>query len=135
MADFGTDTLCLDSRKTGQYAFGGAIVGQRAYHRLTTPRGALRGGEDEANFGIDLPGEIGRAATDAHARSIEGKIRNELCKDEQIETVDVTLVRSVDGPAVAYDITIEAKTAAGPFQLVLSVSAVSVQLVGLTEGT
>ena len=54
MTDFGTDTYCLDSLMTGRMASDATLIGQRLYHALITPRGALLGGPDEESFGEDL---------------------------------------------------------------------------------
>ncbi len=54
MVDFGREISCTDSLKTGRFSTGARLVAEAAYRRLTTPRGTLRGGEEEANYGIDL---------------------------------------------------------------------------------
>lgn len=128
---YGRDVWCDDSLRTGRYATGVRLVAQNAYHRLTTPRGMLRGGEDEANYGLDLVGLVGTAESTGLAAALPGKIQNELLKDERIEEVRATVTRSQDGPAVTYEIEIEADTSEGPFELVLSVADVTVALLKL----
>lgn len=127
--DFGRDTWCLDSPRTGRLVTGTTLVAQRVYRRLITPRGMLRGGEDEANFGLDLSGLIGNVSLSTGA--IEGMIRGEVLKDPQVETATVTAAKSTSGAASSYSIEVSCTTALGPFDLVLEVSDVTVALVGL----
>lgn len=133
--DYGTDTSCLTSLRTGRLVSGVRLVAEAAYRRVTTPRGMLQGGEDEANYGIDLADLIGSVVTTADAAALPGRIENELLKDERIESVDVTVTSSVVGPSTSWQVTIEAQTSEGPFSLVLAVSDVTVELLGLTTGS
>ena len=133
--DYGTDTSCLTSLRTGRLVSGVRLVAEAAYRRITTPRGQLQGGEDEANYGIDLADLIGSVATTADAAALPGRIENELLKDERIESVDVDVASTKSGPAVSWSVTIEAQTSEGPFSLVLAVSDVTVELLGLTTGS
>jgi len=91
----------------------------------------LRGGDDERNYGFDMSELIGSVSTDSDAVSLEGKIRNELFKDERILTVDVNVTVTTSGPAVAFDVEIKATTREGPFTLAVRVSEVSVELLGI----
>jgi hypothetical protein len=129
--DFGTDTLCLDSLRTGRRVTGVRRVAQRCYHRLITPRGMLRGGVDEGNFGLDLASLCGSAVTAELESAIGPRIRTELKKDPQVDTVDVDVVSTTVAGVVSWVITISATTAAGPFRLVVGVSDVTVELLGL----
>lgn len=132
MTDFGTDLSCTTGLRTGRYVTGARLVAEAAFRRLSTPRGSLFWGEDEADYGLDLTELIlGQPATSTLANSLEARIRNELLKDERIDTVTVSVVASRTGPAVTYDIAISATTAEGPFELTLGVSDVSVDLLGL----
>jgi hypothetical protein len=134
--DFGRDTSCTASLLTGRFSVGAKLVGEAAYRRLTTPRGMLRGGEVEANYGLDILDLIGSVATKADAAALPGRIRAELQKDERIARVDVTVTPTLlSGGAVAYDIAIDADTALGPFALVLRVTDVTVEVLGLTVGS
>lgn len=130
--DFGRDTSCTTSLRTGRFVSGARLVGEAAYRRLTTPRGMLRGGEEEANYGLDLTELVGSVSAKRDQASIPGRIRSELTKDERIVTVDVQVAISTAGPATTFDITIDAVTTAGPFTLVLRASALTVELLGLT---
>lgn len=133
--DFGTDTSCLDSLHTGRLSSGLQLVAEAAYRRLITPRGMLRGGEDEANYGLDLLDAIGGIASPSQAAAIPGQIEQELLKDQRIDTVSATVDATVDGPATSYKISIDVTTAEGPFSLVLSVDDVNLQILNLQVGT
>jgi len=129
--DFGRDTSCPGSLRTGRYASGVRLVAEAAYRRLITPRGSLRGGEEEQNYGFDLADVVGSASTPSAVASLPARIRNELMKDERIDDVEVTVVASTTGPATTWAITVQGYTGIGPFRLVLAVSDVTVALVGL----
>lgn len=129
----GTDTSCTDSLKTGRVSSGVRLVAESYYRRLITPRGTLIGGEEEADFGLDLADLCGSVQTKSDVASLEGKIIAELSKDERTETVSADVVRSIDSAGlVSFVITIRATTSAGPFTLVLGVSSATVELLGIS---
>jgi hypothetical protein len=130
--DFGRDISCVTSLRTGRFATGARLVAEAAYRRITTPRGSLIGGEEEADYGIDLVDMVGETDSPSLALALPAQITTELRKDERIDTVDVDVVRRVEGPAVTYDIAIHCTTAAGPFTLKVSVNDVTVELLGIT---
>lgn len=130
--NYGRDTSCTNTLRTGRYATGARLVAEAAYRRLITPRGSLRGSEEEQNYGLDLMDLVGSVSTKADAASLPGRIRSELTKDERITSLDVEVLRIVDGPSVAYQITIDGKCDAGPFNLTLKASEVTVELLGLS---
>lgn len=130
--DFGRETSCTGSIRTGQFVSGARLVAEADYRRLNTPRGMLRGGEEEQDYGLDLNDLIGSASTKADAASLEGRIRNELTKDERHLTVSVGVVVTTEGPATAFDITIDATTKDGPFTLAIRVTEVTTSLIGIT---
>jgi hypothetical protein len=110
------------------------LVAEAIYRRITTPRGMLTGGEDEANYGIDLADLIGSVSTPAAVAALPGQIQSEIMKDERVESVDVNVTSASTGPSVTWNITIDAETAVGPFSLVLSVNDVTAELLGLEVG-
>lgn len=131
--NFGRDTSCLQSLRTGRFVSGVRLVAEAAYRRLTTPRGMLRGGEAEANYGLDLLDMLGKATTAALKAAMPGRIENELEKDERIETSRATILESKEtNGAVTWDITIDCETAEGPFALQLRVSEVTIELLGMS---
>lgn len=131
--NYGREVSCTTSLLTGRYVSGVTVVAQAIYRRLTTPRGLLLGGESEACYGLDLMSLVGSVSDSRSASSLPGRIENECRKDERIETVKATVVRTVDGPSTTYTITIQATTALGPFTLQMLVSAVTVELLGVTS--
>jgi hypothetical protein len=134
MADFGRDLSCTASLRTGRYVTGARLVAEAAYRRLTTPRGMLSGGEEEAIYGLDLTELTGAIASDAEAATIGGRVQAELLKDDRVTSVEVSVTATSSGPAVAYEIAIVAQTDAGPFDLTLAVDDVTVELLGLAAG-
>lgn len=130
--DYGRDISVTTSLRTGRFATNLQVVGEACYRRLTTPRGMLRGGEDEANYGLDLTELIGSSNPVQLAQTLSGRIRSELLKDERVDSVDVLLTRTTVGPATTFNIVIDVTTAAGPFTLQLLANAVTTSLLGIT---
>lgn len=131
---FGTDTSCTTSLRTGRLVTGPRLVAEASYRRLTTPRGMLRGGADEANYGLDLADEIGSTNIVATAASLPGRISSELLKDERLDSVEVKVTTTTIGPSTTFYVSIEGQTAEGPFLLTLAVSDVTVSLLGIVVG-
>jgi len=132
MTDFGRDVSCLDSLRLGQYVSGVRLVAEAAYRRLITPRGTLRGGAGEAEYGLDLTDMIGSVRTKSDAKALAGMIRNELLKDERIATVDASVTPIADGITTTFSVVVLATTKEGPFSLNLAVSAVTVDILGIS---
>ena len=135
MTDFGRDLSCTDALRTVRYVTGARLVAEACYRRLTTPRGMLRGDEDEATYGLDLVDLIGSVASTTEAATLAGQIEAELLKDDRVTSVGVTVTPTVDGPATTYAIAIKGETDAGPFDMTLAVDDVSVELLGLGGAT
>lgn len=116
--NFGLDLSSGDDVDETRTVTGVELVAQDALWRLKTPRGdgILEG--DAPNYGIDLLGMIGSADTDADAASLPGRIQSALTDDDRIASATATVVRTVNGPATEYDITIRCETAEGPFELI-----------------
>lgn len=131
MTDFGREMSCTTGIRSGRFVSGARLVGEACFRRLTTPRSMLRGGEDEANYGLDLTELIGATDTVSQAAALPGKIEGELKKDERIVSVSATVVRTVDGPVTSYEISVDAVTDFGPFSLQIAASEVTVELLGL----
>lgn len=131
--DYGRDISCTDSLRTGRYVTGYRLIGEAIYRRLTTPRGTLRGGEAEENYGLDLVGLLGARATDDLVATLPDRIRNELLKDERIETVEVEIVSTGNDVTTALEIRIRVGSSSGPFSLVLGVNSVTAELLGITS--
>jgi hypothetical protein len=130
MTDYGVDTYCADSLKTGRLARGVELVAQNAMHRLITPRGMLRGGDEEADYGFDISGKLGSTTTPDEVAALPAQIRAELKKDQRIDEVITTVREVTTGPAVSLELTIECYTGEGPFTLVANVAGVTIAMVG-----
>jgi hypothetical protein len=96
---YGVESWCLGSLVTGRFVRGVQVVAQAIYRRLTTPRGTLRGGEEEENYGIDLSDYVGSSATPQRLAAIPGIVRAEVLKDDRVLDVKVscTFATSADG--------------------------------------
>lgn len=129
--NFGKDTSCTTSLRAGRYATGAKLVAEAAYRRLTTPRGMLRGGDDEANYGLDLTEMIGSSSVALDAAALGARIKSELLKDERLLNVKVEVVPAYGTVGAEFDITIYGETDAGPFDLQISVDEVSADLLGI----
>jgi hypothetical protein len=132
---YGVDTYCLDSLRTGRLVSLAMHVGQNLYHRFTTPKGSLPGGDEEKDYGDDLTALVGTAVTAADIAAMPGRIEAAAMKDERIGSVEVTVIPTTSGPGVELTVTIDATLVddSAGFSLVLGVSAVSVTLLGLSE--
>ena len=131
--NFGRDVSCTTGLRSGRLVTGPRLVAEALFRRVTTRRGTLRGGKDEANYGINLTDYVGRPNDRATIAPLEGLISVECRKDRRVQEVKTTVAaRKVSATETALDVRIEGKTALGPFALVLEVSSVTVTLVGLT---
>jgi hypothetical protein len=129
---FGRDISCTNTLKTGRYSFGVMLVAEACYRRLTTPRGTLRGGENELNYGLDLTSLVGSATTRAAAAALPGQIENELRKDERVESASASVVATTVGPVTTWTISVDVLTAEGPFTLQIESDGVTAALLGIT---
>ena len=129
--DQGRDTYCVDALAPGRWATGKQLAAQRYYHRLTTPTGTLRGGEEEADFGIDLAGYVGSTDPATLDAALPVRVQNELRKDPTVDAVDCAAARNEGGGEVSFTLTIDVSSTLGDVQLIVGVSAVSTQLLGV----
>ena len=133
--DFGKDTSCTTGLRTGRLVTGPRLVAEATFRRVTTRRGMLRGGREERSYGVDLREYVGTTADRATAAALEGIVRAEVEQDERLLRAEVSVTSARVGPATHLAVTIAGYTAAGPFRLVLGVSEVTVDLLGLTVGS
>lgn len=131
---YGVAVWALDDMHPGRVARGAMVVLQSLYRRLITPRGMLLGGPDEENFGIDLEGMIGSMQTTDAIAQLPGVIQNEFAKDERVAGTAVTIVPRVasdKGVELVITINVVLHDEDETFQLVLAVSEVTTELVGI----
>lgn len=127
----GRDTYCLDAYAPGRTVTGAELLGQRCYHRLITPQGTLRGGEDEANFGLDVAGFVGRTDPTTVDSMLPVMVRNELLKDPTVDAVTVKGSRTEDAGLVSWVLTISVTGTDVEVDLIVAVSDVTVALLGM----
>lgn len=123
--DFGTTFLCVDDLADDMRLISGvAVVQQHVYHLLTTESLI-----DKEDFGIDLRKLLAAPITEKNVRVLGPTIDAIVQRDPRVETstTTVTLDTSTNSPSLK--VSVRAFTAAGPFDLVLGVSDVSVDLV------
>jgi hypothetical protein len=75
------------------------VVAQALYRRLITPRGKLRGGDEESAYGLDLSGYVGAVTFETALGALPGLIRGELMKDDRVSDVAavITSAKQSDG--------------------------------------
>lgn len=127
--DFGSDFSSAEDLDETRVASGVELVAQDAFWALQTPQNMGVMQDDAPHYGMDLLDEIGAVVTPAQEAALPDKIRNTLTNDPRIFTVNSTVTRiDSGGPAIEYDIAIHCETAEGPFDLVGTADAESVEL-------
>lgn len=74
---------------------------------------------------------MGSVSSVDDALAIQGRIENEILKDERIEEATAIATIVDKRPGISLDVVIEAETGEGPFSLNLRVSEVTVELLKL----
>jgi phage baseplate assembly protein W len=121
--DYGTDLSCgADLDPNMRTISGRPRLGQAIERYFRTPRGRLL---KHPNYGNDLAGRINDDLSQADIASIASDVEAGCLTFEQVLKADVSCVFAASTLTVVITIT----DAAGPFALVLAVSAVSVTLV------
>lgn len=132
---YGFDSWCFDELQTGRMVSGAELVAQAIYRRLTTPRGTLRGGEEESVYGLDLLDFVGQVGSQAALDALPDVVEAEVLKDDRVLTCDVecTPTTDTDGTvAIVMTVTATLRDDSDQFILTLSVDDVSVTVVGVT---
>jgi hypothetical protein len=103
---YGSDIWCGDRLITGRLSRRSQTVALALYRRLITPRGMLRGGDEEGAYGFDLSAYIGGVGVPAALEALPGLVRGELLKDDRVADVAVTatIAHGADG---LIDITLD----------------------------
>lgn len=124
--DFGIDLKCGDDLDPGMGQVSGiALMHQAVRHRLTTRRGSLLRYPD---YGIDVRDLLSEGVDETALAQIPSAVDGELAKDERILASETVATWDASASKLTLAITIE--TAEGPFDLVLSVDKVTVELLG-----
>jgi phage baseplate assembly protein W len=121
---YGWDKSCIDDLDPAMIEVGGnLILAQACARRLSTPRGQLI---DDRNYGYDLKQWLGQDVDPAQIAQIRSGIASELLKDERVLAVTAVAVFVASTEILTVSAVIQGAT--GPFTLVLSVGAVTVQI-------
>lgn len=126
---FGSDILGdsdLDPMMREVDAFATLALAQSILRRLDCPRGAM---PDDKDYGIDLRSYCNRGMSANDLRSLGGQIRNELLKDDRIDTLTIKISPTPTGTSIAIEIAVRPFDATiGGFALTLSASSAAILL-------
>jgi hypothetical protein len=130
--DYGTDTACVDDvglRDT--LVTGRRLVANALARRLGTPRGALAEIGDDPDYGLDVRLLIGANLGQADERRWESDIARECEKDPRVASAATTLTFEQATHSVTITIEIDPADDAAPFPLVISVDALTVDVLSV----
>jgi len=125
---YGLDLFCTDDLDpTMPDVTGRSVAIQRLVRRVFTPRGSC---PDCPNDGIDLRDYLNRPT--ATEKEVDGAIRGEYNKDEACLSSQAVVTFSGPLPSRTMKVEISGQLSDGPFNLVLNVSQVTVELLSAT---
>ncbi len=123
MTDYGSCWSCVtDLTIPSTIASGKRVVAEAVCRRWQTPRGTL---VDDPNYGLALVDYINDDLSPTDLAQLQHDAASEAEKDERVLSCDVSIVLTKAGVLII-DGTIN--TAEGPFQLVVSISNLTVTL-------
>jgi hypothetical protein len=127
MTDFGTDLSCVkdisaDCREVSDRR----VVAEAIARRFLTPRAGLL---DDPNYGDDLTIYLNDDITRASIAQLESQAIAECQKDERVLSATAVAVQTDQD---TLEVTITLDVGDGPFDLVLSVSSVSSDILRVT---
>lgn len=123
MADFGKELSCVsDVAEDGRQVTGNRLVAEAIVRRWQTPRGRLI---RYPNYGRDLTDFLNDDVSPSDIAQMRSEAEQEAEKDERVTSCAVLAVLNVDG---GLEMTAEVTTGDGPFELVVSITQVSVEL-------
>jgi hypothetical protein len=125
----------LDGIRTGKVVRGRTALAQAIYRRLSTPRGTLRGGDEESASGLDLAGLGGRVSVGTPISALPGMNAAELSKEDRIisSLARVSQDASSNGlVSFTIEIDVTPEDESGDFTLTIAVSAVSAKFLGVS---
>lgn len=124
MADLGTDIYCIDDIDPAfALVDGSRALAQCIARRLATPRGGLF---YDVDYGFDLTAFLNADIDDRTIFQIAVGVENEARKDERVGQCEALV--TYDAPNETLKVVLVGAASTGPFQLVLSVSKVSVEV-------
>ena len=133
---YGRDTWCDKALRPGRFAEGAQVVLLALYRRLITPRGMLRGGDEEAVYGFDVSSYIGDVGTETALAALPALIAGELRKDDRVADVLVRTSRAEgsDGlVSVGIEVDVVLSESSQNYTLTLEASNTTVELLGGIE--
>lgn len=126
--DFGKALSCVnDFSPDAKMVSGFRVVGEAIARRWITPRGRLIG---YPNYGFDLTEYVNADVTDRDLAGLRAQASAEALKDERVQSCTVSTSLATDG---VLTVTAEVGTAQGPFQLVVAVTSVTLDLLSIEE--
>jgi hypothetical protein len=126
MADLGIDISCTDDLDPAFTPVTGTLaLAQAIARRLITPRGGLF---YDLEYGLDLRAYLnaGIAQSDGFAYRLGAQIESECLKDERVLSVNADV--TFDPQTESLTVLLSGVAGAGPFRLVLSIDAVTVEI-------
>lgn len=125
-ADFGIAWSCVtDFTPTFARVTGRRLLAEACVRRITTRKGQLI---DDPNYGIDVRDWLNESMTPPQLARLAGTIDGELVRDERILS-SKSVASFVNG---VLTVTVALEDGDGPFTLVASVDALTVQLLSVT---
>ncbi len=124
---YGSDISC-DSDVAPDVAevdpFSTLALAQAIVRRLDCPRGQL---PDDKDYGISLRQYANKGTTAAEIQSLAGQIKNEIAKDDRVESLTVTVRPSSTGTTLRVELAVLPVAARlGGFTLTLSVTSAAI---------
>lgn len=123
---YGIDTSCTDKLLPGVLARGVQVVAEAIYRRLTTPRGMLL---EDPDYGRDVREYLSMEMTPTNLARVPGEIRNEVMKDDRIESCELTSTITGTGASVALEVTLDCVCGSGPFDLSVFLTPTTVDII------
>jgi len=126
---YGRDLSCVDDITANcdeVDVFSVTAIGEATIRRLSTARGTL---VDDPDFGLDLRAFCNRGVPAHELAPLEGAVRNEVTKDDRIDSASVTATYTAQSSSLLVQIRIvPVDPRLGVFGLTLAVSSADVLL-------
>jgi phage baseplate assembly protein W len=103
---YGSDISCttdLDPLMSEVDPFSIDAIRQAILRRLDTPRGQL---PDDPNYGLDLKSELNRGVDVNTLRSLAGRLRSEIVKDDRVDSATVRVAPNATGSRITVNIRV-----------------------------
>lgn len=124
MADLGATISCLgDLDPMFRMVSGRKALAQEIANRLISPRGSYL---PDPSYGFDVRAFLNESVSPREVFAIESGIEAEALKDERIEDADATV--TFDEAAGSVRIDLRLTDAEGPFDLVIAIDAVNLEI-------